>query len=183
MKITWFLALLGGILLLVLLILLELGILRSPFASQSEGYRQKTIPQAPVPPTPSAPTSPTSETEKGRRELVYKLTQKGLVAKEELAKLVKSPVPQFENLDNPHSVGTYKYREEVALRVTALEALDKLARENPAEVQKLLEEIAEIQQDPTLKFLVRISLQGIYSNRPGKLSRTMDAMITEKEKL
>jgi hypothetical protein len=119
-----------------------------------------------------------------RQESVYKLTQQGFSAKNELATAnVKSPIPKFEHLQDPHSVGSYELKGEIALRVTALEALDKMASEHPQEIKKLLEEIADQQPEPTLQFLVRISLDGIYSNRPGKLKRTIDAMILEKEKL
>ncbi|WP_413290546.1 hypothetical protein [Bdellovibrio sp. HCB337] len=184
MKFTWFFALLGALALIALLVLLELGILQSPFAETSA-------------PTSAAIASATSSTadvdalakaqppvkDQARFQEVYTLTQQGFIAKEKLARIVKTPLPTFEQLDNPHSVGTYKLRDEIALRVTALEALDKLAVDHPQEIQKILEDIAKTQTEPTLKFLVRVSLDGIYAQRPGKLSRTIDAMITEKEEL
>lgn len=178
MKIYWILALIGALALIVLLVLLELGVLKSPGASVQ-------IPQITQIPQRLKSSLAAGEAGKLANVLkpadVYRLTQQGLVGKEALAQFVKSPLLHFEHTENPHSVGAYKYREEVALRVSALEALDRLAIKNPTEIQKILEEIAKIQQDPTLQFLVRISLEGIYSKRPGKLSRTMDEMIAEKK--
>ena len=186
MKITWFLALLGAFLLIALLVLLELGILKSPFAAGGKsGSAAYSTPVASKFVNSLSPTATTDSTKQpnSRRQALYKLTQQGLVAKNELTALVKTPIPVFEHLENPHSAGAHQQREEIALRVTALEALDKLSIENPAEIQQALEEIAKIQHEPTLKFLIGVSLEGIYNKRPGKLTRTMDAMIQEKEKL
>jgi hypothetical protein len=185
MKITWFLALLGAVLLISLLVLLELGIIQSPFVSLQtpEGSGTAVTGAQTLAPAALAGQDSVKTAANSRQESVYKLTQQGFSAKNELAKIIKTPIPKFENLNDPHSVGNYELKEEIALRVTALEALDKMASEHPQEIKKLLEEIADQQPEATLQFLVRISLDGINSNRPGKLKRTIDAMILEKEKL
>jgi len=116
-----------------------------------------------------------------RQKALYEITQKGFSKRTELSQIAMSPLPKFENLDNPHSIGSYKHREEINLRITALEALDKLAIEHPQEMRRIIEEVAAKQQEPTLRLLIHISLDGIYTHRPGKLSRAIDAMIAEKE--
>lgn len=97
-----------------------------------------------------------------------------------LAEIAISTIPVFDNLNNPHSRSTYQHRAELALRMTALETLDQRSIKF-LDVQKHIQAIETNQTNPTLKFLARISLEGILSQRPGKLHRATEAILAEKE--
>lgn len=116
-----------------------------------------------------------------RQKALYELTQlETATAALDLAEIAESDVPQFPNLHDPHSSGAYKYQTELALRVTALEALDQRSV-NSLEVSKLIQTVERNQKNPTLKFLAQISLSGLNSQRPGKLHRVIEAMLAEKK--
>lgn len=97
-----------------------------------------------------------------------------------LAEIAISTIPVFDNLNNPHSRSTYQHRAELALRMTALEALDQRSIKS-LDIQKQIQAIEVSQTNPTLKFLARLSLEGILSQRPGKLHRVTEAILAEKE--
>lgn len=116
-----------------------------------------------------------------RQTALYILTQiENTTTTEALAEIANSPIPAFDNLNSPHSRETYLYHAELALRVTALETLDQRSA-NSSDAQKYIEAIAKNQANPTLKFLARISLEGILSQRPGKLHRVTETILAEKE--
>ena len=95
-----------------------------------------------------------------------------------LARIAQSPVPKFENGAKPHSRGSFAKSFEVSLRITALESLDQRAV-NSTDVAKHIKKISHLQKDPTLSLLTQISLAGIAAGTPGKLNRTIQAMLQE----
>ncbi|MGZ3773398.1 MAG: hypothetical protein ACXVCY_02865 [Pseudobdellovibrionaceae bacterium] len=116
-----------------------------------------------------------------RRQALYILTQsQSEEATHSLAEIAESQVPPFTGMENPHSQGAYQQNVEVALRVTALEALDRRSPDH-SEIYKLMQNIERNQKNPTLKFLAQISLGGYESHKPGKLHRVIDAVLAEKE--
>jgi hypothetical protein len=114
-----------------------------------------------------------------RRTALFILTRAGAPAIPALVAISRSAIPEFENSTDPHSLDSLRMKNEISLRVTAIEALDQQSISNP-DISAHLFEIAQIQKNPTLEFLVRISLAGIAEGRPGKLGRAIDAMIQEK---
>ncbi|MBC7466986.1 MAG: hypothetical protein H7256_13440 [Bdellovibrio sp.] len=118
------------------------------------------------------------ETAEARQQMLYTLTQKGPSASEALVAIAKSDIPEFKNSQDPHSVAALQEKLELSLRVTALEALDALIAMKPELISKMAE-IAHAQSDPILKFLAQVSLSGAQKHQPGKLKRTIDAMLAE----
>ena len=110
-----------------------------------------------------------------RRDALFQLTQLGPSAVCALQEVARSSVPDFDNQNNPEAVGAYQKKFEVSLRITALEALDKLAMSS-VDIGPALAEIRRHQKNSTILFLANVSLSGILAGRPGKLSRAIDYM-------
>jgi hypothetical protein len=106
-----------------------------------------------------------------RQISIYLLTLAGAPARHVLSKISQSPIPTFESLEDPHSMGALQQQRERSLRASALEALDVLATQKPQEVYLDLQNILAHQNDDSLKFFAKISLVGISQGKPGKLSR------------
>lgn len=108
-----------------------------------------------------------------RSSQLFKLTQAGEEAAEELAQVARAPVEK-----------QHPQREfELSLRLRAVEALDEVALKNSSKAQKQLLWVMDANPDPTVSLLVRVSLQGIEQGRPGKARRLMDQMIKEGRRL
>lgn len=90
--------------------------------------------------------------------------------------LAESALPEFSDLQDPHSVGSTQRALELSLRVTALENLDQRAATSP-EVAKGLQSILQKQTEPSLRFLAQTSLSGIESGKPGRLKRIINEML------
>lgn len=116
---------------------------------------------------------------KFRRASLFLLTQSGLAAAPILGEIAKSAIPLFAQSKDPHSIGALAKNYEVSLRITALEALDKLSVTS-TDVMSYLMDVSQTQKDPTLLFLTNISIAGIQGGKPGKLNRAIEAMIHEK---
>lgn len=116
-----------------------------------------------------------------RQKNLYMLTQnKDEAATRSLAEIAQSEVPEFEGLENPHSRGFYKQKAELALRVTALEELDQRAVTS-SDLRQIIQEVEQKQKNQTLKFLAQISLSGLIDQKPGKLHRVIEAILSEKD--
>lgn len=116
-----------------------------------------------------------------RQKALYDLSQIATAeATRTLAEIAGTEIPAFEHLENPHSTGTYRFRNELALRITALENLDlRLIKET--EAKAYLINILQNQRNSTLQFLTQLSLDGIMNQKPGKLNRVIEAMLAEKK--
>lgn len=95
-----------------------------------------------------------------------------------LVALAETALPEFKDLNDPHSVGSTQRTLELGLRVTALESLDQRATGTGSpEVAKGLLRILQKQREPSLRFLAQTSLSGIEAGKPGRLKRIIDEMI------
>lgn len=112
---------------------------------------------------------------------IYLLALAGTSARPLLTQVSKSPLPNFKDLNNPHSIGALKHQRERSLRATGLAALDHLAIQNPQEVSLDLQKILIHQNDDTLKFFAQMSLIGIAQGKPGKLSRWLQKNVNYSE--
>lgn len=119
-----------------------------------------------------------NETAEARQEMMYSLIKIGPSASQALVAIAKTNIPEFHNSKDPHSVGAFQERLELSLRITALEALDQMLMKKP-DLSRSIGEIAHQQTNPILKFLAKVSLSGVQKNQPGKLKRTIDAMLVE----
>ncbi|MFS4461236.1 hypothetical protein [Bdellovibrio sp. HCB2-146] len=112
-----------------------------------------------------------------RQAALYLLTQsdspQALVT---LSALAASELPSFENLQDPHSVGSAQRTFEMSIRVSAIEGLDIRAEKHP-EIASDLRRVLQKQKEPTLRFLAETSLSGIEAGRPGHLKRIIDEML------
>ena len=90
--------------------------------------------------------------------------------------LAESALPEFSDLQDPHSVGSTQRTQELGLRVTALESLDQRAATSP-EVTQGLQRILQKQTEPSLRFLAQTSLSGIEAGKPGRLKRIINEML------
>lgn len=111
-----------------------------------------------------------------RRKLLHQLIVAGLPAAEALLTIARTPLPLTSQNPQPHSLHEMKVKFERSLRITALEALDKLAIDHPQIAAKLSEVAAE-QTDPMISFLAQVSVTGIQQGRPGKLVRMIDRVV------
>ena len=111
-----------------------------------------------------------------RRKLLHQLVVTGLPAAEALLIVARTPLPLSSASPQPHSIHEMKVKFERSLRITALEALDKLAIDHPGVAAKLPEVAAE-QTDPMISFLAQVSVAGIQQGRPGKLVRMIDKVV------
>ena len=116
-----------------------------------------------------------------RSASLYLLSQYGVQAVTQLSAIAENRPLHFEQQDNSHSLGSYQREFEISLRITALEALDHIALNSPQEpsasptsMEKRLSKILSHQTEPSLRMLAQISLSGIESGRPGKLTRFID---------
>ncbi|WP_413560543.1 hypothetical protein [Bdellovibrio sp. HCB209] len=114
-----------------------------------------------------------------RRASLFLLTKMGSTAIPELGAVATTPVPVYANSNNPHSVARQAQDMEISLRITSLEALDKLAVQSK-NILPIMQQAAALQSDRSLVLLARISISGMLSGKPGRLSRAMDAMMDEK---
>lgn len=113
-----------------------------------------------------------------RHASVYLLTQGGPAASAALVAIAAAPVPAVSEI--PHTTGEAKGALERSLRITALEALDKMA-ERDVSLRPRLESILKTQNDSTLMFLTQVSLAGLDEGRPGKLTRFIDRALAPSE--
>lgn len=111
-----------------------------------------------------------------RRLLLHKLVAAGLPAAKQLIQVASSPLPEAAGEMRPHSAEEMRVKYERSLRITALEALDKLTPDNP-ELAEQMEQVALVQRDPMLQFLAQVSVSGIQQGRPGKLVRMIDKIV------
>ncbi len=111
-----------------------------------------------------------------RQAALYILSEAGPAAAPVLAALVESGLPEYSNLANPHSRDSAERSFELSLRMSALEALDKAASQNP-EIRTLLEKIVGKQKEPTLRYLAQVSLRGVETGRPGQLQKVMEQVV------
>ena len=111
-----------------------------------------------------------------RRKLLHQLVVAGPPAAEALLKVARTPLPLSSENPQPHSIHEMKVKFERSLRITALEALDKLAIDHPSVAAKL-PEVAADQTDPMISFLAQVSVAGIQQGRPGKLVRMIDKVV------
>ncbi|MBO9667379.1 MAG: hypothetical protein J7501_11270 [Bdellovibrio sp.] len=105
-----------------------------------------------------------------RRASMFLLTKIGAPAIQEIGAIALAPLAPTQN--------SMTKEFEVSLRITALETLD-LMPAHSREVLNIMKKSLTTQKDPTLNLLARISISGIESGKPGKLSRAMDAMIKQ----
>jgi hypothetical protein len=104
-----------------------------------------------------------------RREALYQLTQTHSdAATQSLIEIAAS---------NVETQGDSS-RFDVSLRITALEAIDQRLASGEASASAI-NTILEKQKHPTLLFFARISLEGLASGRPGKLTRFIDQAFSE----
>jgi hypothetical protein len=103
-----------------------------------------------------------------RREALYELTQThSAEATRSLIEIASSAVES----NNESS------RFDVSLRVTALEALDQRLVSGEVDASAI-QTVIKNQTHPTLLFFARISLEGVMSGRPGKLTRFIDKTLS-----
>lgn len=104
-----------------------------------------------------------------RREALYQLTQTHSdAATQSLIEIASSNVDARDESS----------RFDVSLRITALEAIDQRMASGEARVSAITE-VLQKQTHPTLLFFARISLEGVTSGRPGKLTRFIDKAFSE----
>jgi hypothetical protein len=104
-----------------------------------------------------------------RREALYQLTQTHSdAATRSLIEIAASSVDAKDESS----------RLDVSLRITALEALDQRMASGEA-TSSAITTVLEKQTHPTLLFFARISLEGVTSGRPGKLTRFIDRAFSE----
>jgi hypothetical protein len=113
-----------------------------------------------------------------RHQNLLLLIQSGPQALGALAQVVSAPLPPFENLGNPHSLGYLQRRFEIGLRINALEAIDQQLDRTPA-AKDSLNQLARLNLDPTLRFLTQVSLIGMAQGKPGKLHRFINSLMGE----
>ena len=99
----------------------------------------------------------------------------------ELGVIAAAPISNFALKGNPHSQDTIHDRFEKSLRVTAIEALDKLGTRG-VDVREKLENVRDSHRDTELVFLANLALAGIAEGRPGKVSRFIDQVFNENVK-
>ena len=116
-----------------------------------------------------------------RRKALYVLTQMGAVALPALSEVATSFV-SVANSQDPHSVAQVKQTFESSLRVTAMESLDELAKDesHSAAVKESMLRVLQVQKHRSLTLIAQISLSGIESGRPGKVKRAIDILLKEK---
>jgi len=117
-----------------------------------------------------------------RRVSLYLLSRSGSGALPLLAGFLReplpaAPLPAVESVDL-HAHGNPARGFELALRVTALEALDRST--DTRAVEKLLQGVLLQQSDPSLQFMARVALSGIASGKPHRLGRMIDRMLEER---
>lgn len=66
---------------------------------------------------------------------------------------------------------------EISLRVTALRALDALSGTETMKVAESMRRVIERQQNPTLKMMAKVSLDGIEASKPQRLGRAMEQVL------
>lgn len=120
-------------------------------------------------------------TQDERSVSLYLLSLSGAKALPALTHFSVTALPEFSHLQDPHSAGSLNKSFEMSLRIATLEAIDHLseAKNTTSQVQTSLQQILKTQNDPTLKMLAEVSLAGIQSGKPQKLSRLIQAMVNE----
>lgn len=120
-------------------------------------------------------------TQDERSVSLYLLSLSGVRALPALTHFSATALPEFSHLQDPHSADSSNKNFEVSLRIAALEAIDRQTslQNEKTQVQASLQQILKTQNDPTLKMLVEVSLAGVRSGKPGKLSRFIQAMVNE----
>ncbi|MFL5814625.1 MAG: hypothetical protein ACJ763_13705 [Bdellovibrionia bacterium] len=152
----------------------------SPSLTASVQQQAPAKPQAllPASPQPQSPASPTDIASKilsknipaqERREVLYQLTQTH--SEEATRSLIKIAASDVDARDESS-------RFDVSLRITALEALDQRMASGEASASAITT-VLKKQTHPTLLFFARISLEGVTSGRPGKLTRFIDQAFSE----
>ncbi len=112
-----------------------------------------------------------------RQKSVYALAHLGAPAIPALTAIATTPMTEGRTSD-PHSAKTYRFKEELGLRISAIEALDRLSAENP-EIKSSMQLVLKNQTDRTLTLLAQISLSGIESGHPGKVQRAVETLLKE----
>jgi hypothetical protein len=142
-----------------------------PTSPQAQVQVQVQVqPQSPATPTDIASkilsrSTPAAE----RREALYQLTQTHSdEATQALTEIAASNVDARD--ESSHL--------DVSLRITALEALDQRMASGEASTSAITT-VLHHQTHPTLLFFARISLEGMTSGRPGKLTRFIDKAFSE----
>lgn len=112
-----------------------------------------------------------------RQAVLFVLTQsESSLAQKALIELAETALPEYSDLQDPHSVGSQARTLEMSLRVTALESLDQRGGQS-SEIAKGLLRILQKQNEPSLRFLAQTSLSGIEAGKPGRLKRIIDEML------
>lgn len=112
-----------------------------------------------------------------RQTALYALAQLGDAAVPALTNIATSKVPESGPSD-PHAAPTYQLKEEVGLRVSAIEALDRLSISN-SHIKASMQKVLETQTHRTLTLLAQISISGIESGHPGKAQRAIETLVKE----
>ncbi len=103
-------------------------------------------------------------------------------ALEQLMDVAAHPMHAFLDEATAHSRGAFQKKFEVSLRVRALEELDRLSTSDSpaikAESANLIARVVAQQNQPTVQFLAQMSLQGVRTERPGKLKRFIDQIFS-----
>lgn len=120
-----------------------------------------------------------SESSEKRQASIFILSHIGNIAADSLAEIIQTEIPNLKNAHSPHTIDNSLHANEISLRISALEALDNLAIDNPT-VKNKIENIIKNQKNPELNYLAQISLSGILTNRPGKIKRVINAMLAER---
>ena len=114
-----------------------------------------------------------------RNAAVFILSEAGAGAVPALTKVAST---KFDNRPGaPHSVQESKREDEVALRITALEALDTFGSQG-TDIRRSLQKVLLNQDNETLQLLARVALTGLDQGRPGKLFRFIEASLEETVK-
>jgi hypothetical protein len=109
-----------------------------------------------------------------RRGELYAMTLAGgPKAVAALAEIASHPLPEVPGSETFRSAGYARLKFERALRMTALEALDRMAVQGLA-VRKQLQHILKVQRDPTLSFLAQTTLTGVEEGHPGSLEHLIE---------
>jgi hypothetical protein len=104
-----------------------------------------------------------------RRLALHQLVVRGINARDDLTIIAASSWPDTDS----HK----QMKFERGLRITAIEALDKMAATDGAGTTPYLHQVLSQQKDPSLKMLAQVSLTGVAEGKPGKLSRFIDKML------
>lgn len=110
-----------------------------------------------------------------RRQRLKVMASDPQTNKKNLVEIASTNLSEIPGEKSPHSFSEMRFQQERSLRIAALEALDRMAADGD-EVRTELEEILWTQNDPMIRFLVQLSLQGLDDGHPGKLLRFVETL-------